>query len=112
MQENYSEELIQEISRILLDLTKIVRVVSVYPENNPIPTKLKESFSERFSDLIKDNQGLHFFIQQGEIRYGNQVVYKDSSAEDSLAAIFHNSGITEISFSPLLDTTKATASSG
>ncbi len=100
MQENLSEELIQEISRILLDLTKIVKIVSVYPENNPIPTKLKESFSERFSDLIKDNRGLHFLIQQGEIRFGSQVVYKDNSPEDSLAAIFHNSGITEISFSP------------
>jgi hypothetical protein len=42
MQENYSEELIQEISRILLDLTKIVRVVSVYTEYTPNTTKHKE----------------------------------------------------------------------
>jgi HEAT repeat protein len=90
----------KEISRILSDLIKTIKVVSVYPENNPLPAKMKESFSERFIALIKDLGGLLFTIGQGEIRYQNEVVYRDGAPEESLAGIFHSSGITEISFSP------------
>ncbi|PKK83931.1 MAG: hypothetical protein CVT49_05765 [candidate division Zixibacteria bacterium HGW-Zixibacteria-1] len=88
----------QEISRLLVDLLKTIKVVSVYPENNPIPTRLKESFIERFTDLIKENKRVMFQIDVGKISYKGEAVYEDDSSDDTLAGIFHNAGITDISF--------------
>jgi len=93
----------EEIGRILADLMKTIKVVSVYPENNPIPTRLKESFIERFTDLIKEHKKIVFVINQEEIHFEGEAVYTDDSSDDTLASIFHNAGITEISFAEDFD---------
>ncbi len=100
---NDADPVIKEVSRLLVDLTKIVKIVSMYPEGNPLPTKLKETFSERFTDLIKEKGQLQFVVNQGEIRFREQVVYKNDLIEESLALMLHNSGITEIAFGPDYD---------
>jgi len=99
MPENLSEQLLKDLSRLLADLMKIIKVVAVYPENNPLPAKLKESFSERFSDLIKETGGLVFAVAQNKLVWQNRTVYEDRSADEALAQLFHRAGITEISFS-------------
>jgi HEAT repeat protein len=89
-----------EITRILIDLLKTIKVVSVYPEDNPLPAKLRETFIERFADMIEKTGGLKFTFTKGEIHYTGVSVYIDRPPDDMLAAIFHDSGITRISFSP------------
>jgi len=93
------EHLLRDISRILTDLVKTIKVVSVYPEDNPLPIKLRESFIERLADIIERTNGLFFTISKDEIQYNNENVYIDHPPDDILAAIFHNSGITQVSFS-------------
>ncbi|MEW5924194.1 MAG: HEAT repeat domain-containing protein [Candidatus Zixiibacteriota bacterium] len=97
------------ISRLLVDLLKTIKVVAVYPENNPIPTRLKESFIERFTDLIREKKRLAFQIDSAKIYYKGEVVYEDDSSDDSLAAIFFNAGITDISFNECFDYDEAAA---
>jgi hypothetical protein len=99
-QEREQENLLKDISRILTDLVKTIKVVSVYPEDNPLPAKLRESFIERLTDIIERTDGLFFKISKGEIQNNNETVYIDHPPDDMLAAIFHNSGITQVSFSP------------
>jgi len=77
---------------------KTVKAVSVYPENNPIPEKLKESFIDRFTDLINESGKLKLSILHDKIFYGDHPVFVDRSDEDVLAKIFHRSGIKEIVF--------------
>ena len=108
MSEHIPESVLEDISRVLADLMKTIKVVSLYPENNPIPAKLKESFIERFTELISDNRGLRFVISQNKILYNGETVYTDGSSEDNLASLFHDSGITEISFSPAFGFDEAT----
>ena len=93
------EKEIAEISKILVELIKVIRVVSVYPEDNPLPIKLKESFSERFVDLIRDSGPFTFNIGQDKIYYQGEIVYEDRESDDSLAEIFFQAGITKITFS-------------
>jgi len=102
-QENKPTGVAEDVSKILTDLLKTIKVVSVYPENNPIPVRLKESFVERFTDLIQDNKKLSFMISSGVIHYNGEIVYEDDSTEDSLADIFFNAGMTEISFNDDFD---------
>jgi hypothetical protein len=98
MQDKIPEDIKKEISRALLDFVKTIKVVSVYPENNPLPQKLKESFTYRFLDLIRETGGLVFSVSRDEIRYQGEIVFADGASEDSLAKIFFDSGITELSF--------------
>ncbi|SYZ74791.1 hypothetical protein TRIP_C90419 [Candidatus Zixiibacteriota bacterium] len=93
-----SDPVLREVSKLLIDLMKIVKVVSMYPDGNPLPAKLKETFAERFLELIREQGQIQFSINQGEIRYRDNLVYKEDSAEESLALMLHNSGVTEISF--------------
>ncbi len=103
MQDKPNDKPTEEISRILADLIRTIKVVSVYPENNPLPAKLKETFIERFINLINENNGLSFKIISGEILFQAKCVYKDRLPDDNLAGLFHNAGITEISFSPAFE---------
>jgi len=94
-----NEDKFREISKILADLVKTIKIVSVYPDNNPLPVKIRESFTERFVDLIAETGGLAFDFDSDEVKYAGQTVYRDQSREDSLAGLFHSSGIVRISFS-------------
>ncbi len=89
-----------EISKTLTELLKVIKVVSVYPAGNPLPVKLRESFSERFAMLIQDIGTLTFDIGRHKIHYQGEVVYEDRSNDEALAEIFYKAGLTEITFSP------------
>jgi len=89
---------LEEISKLLTEFLKVIKIVSVYPETNPLPAKLKESFSERFVDLIKEEEKLSFNIGRDKIFYRGEEVYEDRSDDDALADLFYRAGITEISF--------------
>jgi hypothetical protein len=95
-----SEESLRDISRVLADLMKTLKIISVYPDDNPLPLKLRELFMQRLTDLIHNLKGLQFGISSETIVYKREIVYKDESPDNSLASLFHNSGISEISFTP------------
>ncbi len=88
----------ENLVRLIAELIKTIKVVSVYPENNPLPIKLRESFCDRFSDFISESGGLRLSIAGDSISFDNKPIYHDSSGDEKLASIFHNAGITEISF--------------
>jgi HEAT repeat protein len=97
------ESNLKEISLILAELLKIIKVVSVYPENNPIPSKLKESFCGRFVDLVRDLGPLTFKISRNEIHINEDLVFKDDGNEKSLANLLFRAGINRITFTLRFD---------
>jgi len=102
-----SETEFTELEQILFDMMKTVKVISVYPDNNPIPMKLKESFIYRFADFIRDNGDIKLKVDHNKLLLGGKIVFEDRSDEESLAKIFHNSGITEIQFTQRFETDEA-----
>ncbi|MFH2035914.1 MAG: HEAT repeat domain-containing protein [Candidatus Zixiibacteriota bacterium] len=97
----------KELGQILYDLMKTIKVISVYPDNNPIPMKLKESFIYRFTDLIREYGGLKLAVDRNQLLINSKVVFEDRSDEEALALIFHYSGITEIQFTAQFETAQA-----
>jgi len=95
-----SEHTIKDIRTLLRELTKVIKVVSMYPLDNPLPNKLRESFAMRFVDLIEEIGNLHLGITRDEVRFGDEIVFQDKGGDDRLAAIFYRSGITELLFLP------------
>lgn len=92
------EQKINDISLILKDLLKVIKVVSMYPEDNPLPQSLRRSFSEKLESIIEDYGEIKLIVKSDFLIYDSETVYRDRSKEESLAGLFFDAGITEITF--------------
>lgn len=96
--ENKQSRQLENIKLILKDLLKVFKVVSLYPEDNPLPQSLRRTFAERLVGLVADYGALDFSIDRENVHYGGEVVFTDRSKEESLAGLFFNTGIIRITF--------------
>ncbi|UCG60410.1 MAG: HEAT repeat domain-containing protein [Candidatus Zixiibacteriota bacterium] len=94
---------IKDISLILKDLLKVIKVVSMYPADNPLPQSLRRSFSEKLEAIVDDYGDITIQVQAQCLIYDGQTVFQNNSKEDNLAGIFYEAGITEFAFKSGLD---------
>jgi len=97
------KNLLKDVSFILKDLLKVIKIVSIYPEDNPLPQSLKQSFAEKLVSIIENNGEIHIFVEKEQLNFKNEIVFTDTSKEDQLAGIFFNTGITDFSFTESFD---------
>jgi hypothetical protein len=97
------ERRLHEISLILRDLLKVIKVVSMYPEGNPLPQSLKRSFAERLVTLVEDYGDIRIQVNKTDLRYENETAYTDTSKDEGLAALFFEVGITSFTFKEGID---------
>jgi len=98
-----NETLKQEIGFILKDFLKVVKVVSMYPADNPLPQSMRRSFAEKLVSLVDEYGVFAVRVAKGELRYEDEAVYEDRSKEEALAALFFETGITLFEFRDGLD---------
>jgi len=89
---------IEDISLILRDLLKVIKVVSMYPEDNPLPQSLKRSFAEKLEAIVDDHGEMSVQILERSMIHAGEKVFRATSKEENLAGLFYESGITEITF--------------
>lgn len=89
---------IQDISFICKDLLKVIKIVSMYPPNNPLPQSMKQSFAERLVNLVEQYGQIAISVKKDTLSYENEVVFQDRSKEESLAGIFFDTGIMDFVF--------------
>ncbi len=92
----------EHLAAILRDLLKVTKVVSLYPEENPLPQMLKRSFAERLVDLVGDYGELAFTIERDRLLFDAEPIFTDKSKEEALAGLFFSSGLTRITFTSSL----------
>lgn len=97
------EQFIKDVSLIMKDLLKVIKVVSLYPESNPLPQSLRRSFAEKLVNIIEDYGEIRINVEKECLNFENEVVFKDSSKEERLAGIFFDTGITNFTFRQSLD---------
>lgn len=90
------EKQYSKIAEILRDFLKVIKVVTLYPENNPLPASLKRSFSDSLEWFVEEQGELNFHVKKDQILINNEVVYENKSKEESLAAIFFDAGVTQL----------------
>lgn len=93
-----------DIDLILRDLLKVIKVVAMYPAGNPLPQAMRRSFNEKLVDLTNQLGQISLSIDQEAISWKDDVVYRDRSKEEALAAMFYDAGITRIQFTEGLTT--------
>ncbi len=92
-----------DISLILRDWLKVIKVVSMYPEDNPLPQSLKRSFAEKLESIVDDHGEIALGVHEHTMIYNGDSVFHNRSREENLAGIFYDAGITEITFKPGLE---------
>lgn len=88
----------EDISLILKDLLKVIKVVSMYPEDNPLPQSLRRSFAEKLESLVEEFGDIQITVEKRSLLLDDNVVFEDRSKEESLAGIFFDTGITKFTF--------------
>lgn len=94
---------VDAIALAMRDLLKVIKVVSLYPENNPLPQSLRQTFSDQLEALIEQYGDITIQVSKEELGYDGEVVFVDRSQEESLAGIFFESGITTFTLKSGLD---------
>jgi hypothetical protein len=94
---------IEDLRLILKDFLKVIRVVSMYPEDNPLPQSLRRTFAERLVDLVEDYGQLGFRVKGDHITFGGETVFTDRSREECLAEMFFETGVVAFTFKPELE---------
>ena len=92
------EHKIRDITFILKDLLKVIKVVTLYPDDNPLPTSLRRSFSEKLESIVEDYGDMSFSVDAETLTFEKEIVYESKSKEDNLAGLFYDAGITLVSF--------------
>ncbi len=93
----------KEVQAILKDLLKVIKVVAMYPESNPLPQSLKRTFAEKLTHLTQTYGGLKLSVNRDTLMLDDETVFADSSKEEALALLFFEAGISCISFAEDMD---------
>lgn len=91
------------LATILRDLNKVVKVVAMYPEGNPLPQSLRQSVAEKLVQILDEHGQFCVETQPGALVCDNETLYRDPQGEEGLAAILYSVGIASLTFVPGLD---------
>jgi hypothetical protein len=89
---------LDDIRLILKDFLKVIKIVAMYPESNPLPQSMRRAFAERLVDLAADYGELDFRINAQSFLFNGETVFTDKSKDENLAGLFFESGITRLTF--------------
>ncbi len=101
--QNIKGKQLEDLKLILKDLLKVIKVVSLYPEDNPLPQMLRRTFSERLVDIVESYGAFEIRVSDRVLLFRDETVFNDRSKEESLAGMFFEAGITRFSFLDGLD---------
>ena len=96
-------ERLTEISFILKDLLKVIKVVSMYPDDNPLPHSMRRSFAEKLVDVVELYGDIKIHVSKDSLLWEDEVAFQDRSGEEKLAGIFFDTGITNFAFKAGID---------
>ncbi len=96
--EHLSQEFTSNIKLLLRDFLKLIKVLAMYPADNPLPAKMRRSLCSRFTEIVNEFGGLAFSIQPDRIYFNKEEVFSDRGAEERLAGLFFDAGIIQLNF--------------
>jgi len=90
---------IEELKFLFGLFSKTVKIVVLYPPDNPLPKEFKKNFSEKFAAFLASQGTITLTIKPGEFWCENEKVFVETSREESIASRMHTDGIREVTFS-------------
>lgn len=94
---------VELVSQNLRDLLKVMKIVWMYPADNPLPFSMKQSYAEKLTDLVSELGPITIDIERDRLLWKSDVVFTDRSKEESLAGLFFDAGVTCLTFDQSLN---------
>ncbi|MBU8932479.1 MAG: HEAT repeat domain-containing protein [candidate division Zixibacteria bacterium] len=92
-----------ELKAILKDFLKVIKVVSMYPEDNTLPQSLRQSFAERLSEFVYDHGALAVGVEKDSLLVDDEPILQNVQGEDGLTNLFFQNGIQNFTFESELE---------
>ncbi len=89
---------IEELKFLFGLFSKTVKIVVLYPPDNPLPKEFKKNFSEKFCQFLSCQGRVFLAVKPGEFWFEGEKVFVESSREESIATRMHMDGIREVTF--------------
>jgi len=92
-----------EIRTLLKDFLKVIKIVTMYPEDNPLPQGMRRSLAERLAEHIEEYGQIRLVAGRDTLTCDGETVFIDRTKEEALAGLFFETGITTITFMESFD---------
>jgi hypothetical protein len=91
---------LEEVRELFVTLSKALRAVQLYDENNPVYQRFVSSLQSEFKKLWVELEELPIRVEETRLTYAGEEVYKSDAKGDSLAFLFYKDGIREFTILP------------
>ncbi|MBI4720673.1 MAG: hypothetical protein HY770_05550, partial [Chitinivibrionia bacterium] len=87
---------IEKVRAIFSALAKYINAKTIYASNNPTVAHFAEAFREAFRSYFEDEKELLLAVEQYQLKWRDEVVYRNTEKVDSLAFLLYKDGIGEV----------------
>lgn len=91
---------LEQAQELFVTLQKALRAFQLYDENNPVYQRFVGNLRGAFRGLWEEADDLTVQVEEFRMLWYDQVVYENSTRNESLAFLFFKDGIREIEFRP------------
>ncbi len=91
---------LKEVRELFVTLSKALRAVQLYDENNPVYQRFVSSLQSEFKKLWVELEELPIRVEENRLTYAGEEVYRSDAKGDSLAFLFYKDGVREFTILP------------
>jgi HEAT repeat protein len=93
-----SNELIKAVQEVVNLLIKAIKILCIYPPDNPIPKEFRHNLFRKLTEFLEENEELKLGIDQSRLLFKDSVILKEEKKDEGVAFALYRDGIRELSF--------------
>lgn len=93
-----SNELFKSAQEVVSLLIKAIKILCIYPPDNPIPREFRHNLFRKMTGFLDKNVELKLGIDQSGLLLEDKVVLKEEQKDEGVAFALYRDGIRELSF--------------
>ena len=96
--QDQSNELIKAVQEVVNLLIKAIKILCIYPPDNPIPKEFRHNLFRKLTEFLEENEELKLGIDQSRLLFKDSVILKEEKKDEGVAFALYRDGIRELSF--------------
>ncbi len=96
--QDQSNELVKAVQELVNLLIKAIKILCIYPADNPIPREFRHNLFRRLTEFLDENDELKLAIDQSRLLFEDKVVSKEEKKDEGVSFALYRDGIRELSF--------------
>jgi len=96
--QDQSDELVKTVQEVVNLLIKAIKILCIYPPDNPIPKEFRHNLFRKLTEFLEENEELKLGIDQSRLLFKDSVILKEEKKDEGVAFALYRDGIRELSF--------------